>query len=150
VYHLIINGRQMSIDVPDDTPLLWAIRDFFGLTGTKYGCGIGQCGACTVTVDGQPQRSCILTVVAAQNKDVRTIEVLSEDSIGARVQAAWLKLNVIQCGYCQSGQLISATALLTKYPKPSDTQIDDAMSGNICRCGTYVRIRAAIHEAAAS
>jgi len=150
MYHLIVNGRRMSIDVPDDTPLLWAIRDFFGLTGTKYGCGIGQCGACTVTVDGRTERSCILTVVAAQNKDVRTIEVLSEDAIGARVQQAWLKLNVIQCGYCQSGQLISAAALLTEHPKPTDAQIDDAMSGNICRCGTYVRIRAAIHEAAAS
>ena len=150
MYHLIVNGRRMSIDVPDDTPLLWAIRDFFGLTGTKYGCGIGQCGACTVTVDGRTERSCILTVVAAQNKDVRTIEVLSEDAIGARVQQAWLKLNVIQCGYCQSGQLISAAALLTEHPKPTDAQIDDAMSGNICRCGTSVRIRAAIHEAAAS
>jgi isoquinoline 1-oxidoreductase alpha subunit len=148
VYKLNVNGRQMSIDVPGDTPLLWAIRDFFSLTGTKYGCGIGLCGACTVHVDGRPVRSCILTVAAAENRVVRTIEALADDPVGARVQKAWVDLQVIQCGYCQSGQIMAATSLLTKTPHPNDDQIDFAMSGNICRCGTYPRIRAAIHQAA--
>jgi isoquinoline 1-oxidoreductase alpha subunit len=148
VYKLNINGKQMSIDVPGDTPLLWAIRDFFFLTGTKYGCGIGLCGACTVHVDGRPVRSCILTVAAAENRMVRTIEALADDPVGTRVQKAWVDLQVIQCGYCQSGQVMAATALLTKTPHPNDDQIDFAMSGNICRCGTYPRIRAAIHQAA--
>ena len=150
MYDLNINGRRMSIDVPGDTPLLWAIRDFFGLTGTKYGCGIGLCGACTVHVDGRPVRSCIFTVAAAENRSVRTIEALAEDPVGARVQQAWLDLQVIQCGYCQSGQIMAATSLLATIPLPNDDQIDNAMSGNICRCGTYPRIRAAIHQAAKS
>jgi isoquinoline 1-oxidoreductase alpha subunit len=150
MHDLNINGRRMSIDVPGDTPLLWAIRDFFGLTGTKYGCGIGLCGACTVHVDGRPVRSCILTVAAAENRSVRTIEALADDPVGARVQQAWLDLQVIQCGYCQSGQIMAATSLLATIPHPNDDQIDNAMSGNICRCGTYPRIRAAIHQAAKS
>jgi isoquinoline 1-oxidoreductase alpha subunit len=150
MHGLNINGRRMSIDVPGDTPLLWAIRDFFGLTGTKYGCGIGLCGACTVHVDGRPVRSCIFTVAAAENRSVRTIEALADDPVGARVQQAWLDLQVIQCGYCQSGQIMAATSLLATIPHPNDDQIDNAMSGNICRCGTYPRIRAAIHQAAKS
>jgi isoquinoline 1-oxidoreductase alpha subunit len=150
MHDLNINGRRMSIDVPGDTPLLWAIRDFFGLTGTKYGCGIGLCGACTVHVDGRPVRSCIFTVAAAENRSVRTIEALADDPVGARVQQAWLDLQVIQCGYCQSGQIMAATSLLATIPHPNDDQIDNAMSGNICRCGTYPRIRAAIHQAAKS
>ena len=150
MHDLNINGRRMSIDVPGDTPLLWAIRDFFGLTGTKYGCGIGLCGACTVHVDGRPVRSCILTVAAVENRSIRTIETLADDPVGARVQQAWLDLQVIQCGYCQSGQIMAATSLLATIPHPNDDQIDNAMSGNICRCGTYPRIRAAIHQAAKS
>lgn len=148
MYKLNINGSQMSIDVPGDTPLLWAIRDFFNLTGTKYGCGIGECGACSVHVDGRPLRSCILTVADAENRQIRTIEALADDPVGARVQKAWLDLQVIQCGYCQSGQIMAATSLLTQITDPSDDQIDNAMSGNICRCGTYPRIRAAIHQVA--
>jgi isoquinoline 1-oxidoreductase subunit alpha len=150
VYTLNVNGRQMSIDVPGDTPLLWAIRDFFLLTGTKYGCGIGLCGACTVHVDNRPVRSCILTVADAENRMVRTIEALADDPVGARVQKAWIDLQVIQCGYCQSGQIMAAASLLRNTPEPSDNEIDFAMSGNICRCGTYPRIRAAIHQAAHS
>lgn len=150
MYNLNINGRRMAIDVPADTPLLWAIRDFFLLTGTKFGCGIGLCGACTVHVDEQPVRSCILTVAAAENRKIRTIEALADDPVGARVQKAWVDLQVIQCGYCQSGQIMAAASLLTKTAHPSDDQIDFAMSGNICRCGTYPRIRAAIHQAAES
>src|SRR5260370_11026808 len=148
MYNLNINGRQMSIDVRGDTPLLWAIRDFFRLTGTKYGCGIGECGACTVHVDGRPLRSCILTVAAAENREVRTIETLADDPVGARVQKAWLDLQVIQCGYCQSGQIMAATSLLTQTPHPSNDQIDNAMRRNICRCGTDPRIPAPFHQRA--
>lgn len=145
-----VNGRHVAVDGPDDMPLLWALREVVGLTGTKFGCGIGECGACTVHVDGEPERSCIVTIAQVGNKSVRTIEGIANDAVGARVRRAWLDLNVIQCGYCQPGQIMSATALLSSTAKPSDAEIDDAMSGNICRCGTYPRIRAAIHRAATS
>ena len=146
-FALKINGRTHQVDLNPNTPLLWAIRDGAGLTGTKYGCGVAQCGACTVYVDGQPMRSCSLPVSAVGNSDVTTIEGL--DSKEARaVQAAWVALDVPQCGYCQSGQVMSAAALLSLNPKPSDNDIDLAMNGNLCRCATYVRIRAAIHSAA--
>ena len=143
-----INGRSQKIDLPDDTPLLWALRDYLGLTGTKFGCGMALCGACTVHVDGQPVRSCITPIAAVANKKVTTIEAVGSDKVGQAVQAAWVDLGVPQCGYCQAGQVMSATALLRRNPKPTDADIDDAMSGNICRCGTYVRIRAAIKQAA--
>ena len=142
-----INGRTMSLDVDPQMPLLWALRDVAGLTGTKFGCGKALCGACSVNVDGQVVRSCVFPVSAAAGKNVTTIEGLSEDG-DHPVQVAWRELNVPQCGYCQSGQIISAAALLERNPSPSDADIDDAMSGNICRCGTYTRIRAAIHRAA--
>ncbi|MDB5987310.1 MAG: putative isoquinoline 1-oxidoreductase alpha subunit [Nevskia sp.] len=147
---LNVNGKSLSIDVPDDTPLLWALRDGAGLTGTKFGCGIAQCGACTVHIDGKPVRSCVMPVTAAQGKAVTTIEGIAADPVGHAVQTAWRKLDVVQCGYCQSGQIMSATALLKAKRKPSDADIDLAMSGNVCRCATYVRIRAAIHAAAAT
>jgi isoquinoline 1-oxidoreductase alpha subunit len=144
---LSINGVSHPLDVDSDTPLLWAIRDSVGLTGTKFGCGIAQCGACTVHLDGQPVRACVTPVSAAVGKQVTTIEGL--DSKPARaIQAAWVKLDVVQCGFCQSGQIMSAVDLLTRIPEPSDADIDAAMGGNICRCHTYVRIRAAIKEAA--
>lgn len=142
-----INGQALSLDVDPDMPLLWAIRDIAGMTGTKYGCGRALCGSCTVHVDGQPVRSCSYPVSAASGKSVTTIEGLSADG-NHPVQVAWRELNVPQCGYCQSGQIMSAVALLEKTPNPSDDDIDNAMSGNICRCGTYTRIRAAIHKAA--
>jgi isoquinoline 1-oxidoreductase subunit alpha len=142
-----INGKTLSLDADPEMPLLWAIRDLAGMTGTKYGCGKALCGACTVHVDGQPVRSCSYPVSAAAGKSVTTIEGLSADG-SHPVQVAWRELNVAQCGYCQSGQIMSAVALLEKNPKPSDEEIDGAMSGNICRCGTYTRIRAAIHKAA--
>ncbi len=142
-----LNGRRRQVDVPDDTPLLWVIREELGLTGTKFGCGIAQCGACTVHMDGAPVRSCSMAVAAVDGADIVTIEGLSGEAAAA-VQGAWEDLDVVQCGYCQSGQIMSAVALLTDNPKPTDTDIDDAMSGNVCRCATYVRIRAAIHEAA--
>jgi isoquinoline 1-oxidoreductase subunit alpha len=145
---LNLNGKTYRLDVPADMPLLWAIRDTIGLTGTKYGCGIAQCGACTVHVDGKATRSCSMPVSAAAGKRITTIENVGVTRAGTATQAAWKKLDVAQCGYCQSGQIMSATALLLANPKPSDTDIDAAMSGNICRCATYVRIRAAIHEAA--
>jgi isoquinoline 1-oxidoreductase alpha subunit len=147
---LMINGSATDLDVPDDMPLLWALRDVAGLTGTKFGCGISLCGACTVHVDGQPVRSCVTPVSAVAGKKVVTIEAIGLDPVGARVQDAWRQVDVVQCGYCQSGQVMAATALLTATPKPSDADIDKAMAGNICRCGTYGRIRAAIKVAAAN
>jgi isoquinoline 1-oxidoreductase subunit alpha len=146
-FTLKVNGQVHHIDVDPNTPLLWAIREGVGLTGTKYGCGVAQCGACTVFVDGQPVRSCSLPVSAVGSSAITTIEGLSSKE-GAAVQKAWVALDVPQCGYCQSGQIMSAAALLGLNPKPSDRDIDLAMNGNICRCATYVRIRAAIHSAA--
>ncbi len=145
-----INGESKSFDAPPDMPLLWALRDLLGLTGTKFGCGIAQCGACTVHVDGKPVRSCQLPVGAIANRAVTTIEGVGATDAGARVQKAWLDVEVIQCGYCQSGQIMSAAALVATTPNPSDADIDSAMAGNICRCGTYVRIREAIKRAAAA
>ena len=144
---LIVNGHRQVVDATPDTPLLWAIRDYLNLTGTKFGCGMGLCGACTVHLDGQPVRSCSTPISVTAGKAITTIEGLSSD-VGHRLQTAWIAEEVPQCGYCQSGQLMSAAALLTKTPKPSDADIDAAMSGNICRCGTYQRIRRAIHRAA--
>ncbi len=145
---LAINGSTQQVDVPDDMPLLWVLRDVLGMTGTKFGCGIAQCGACTVHLDGQAVRSCVLPVGAIGTQQIVTIEAIGGTETGGRVQHAWLDREVVQCGYCQSGQIMSATALLQQNPKPTDADIDAAMSGNICRCGTYVRIRAAIHQAA--
>lgn len=144
---LNINGEQHQIDLPDDTPLLWALRDHLGMTGTKFGCGVALCGACTVHLDGQPIRSCVTPVSAAVGQRITTIEAMAADSVGKAVQQAWTDLGVPQCGYCQSGQIMSATALLKTTPHPTDAEIDSAMSGNICRCGTYTRIRAAIKQA---
>src|SRR5687767_9332853 len=144
---LTVNGRNQRVDVTPDTPLLWVIRETLGLTGTKFGCGMALCGACTVHLDGNPVRSCVTPVSAVAGKKVTTIEGISPDR-SHPVQKAWVELQVPQCGYCQSGQIMSACALLAKTPKPSDDDIDTAMSGNICRCGTYQRIRAAIHKAA--
>ena len=144
---LNVNGRDYTIDVLPDTPLLWAIRDNIGLTGTKYGCGIAQCGACTVHVDGEAVRSCVLPITAVAGKTIATIEGLSDDR-SHPVQRAWIAEDVPQCGYCQSGQIMSAVALLAREPDPSDEDIDVAMAGNICRCGTYQRIRRAIHRVA--
>ena len=145
---LKINGKAHSVDVPPDMPLLWVLRDVMGLTGTKFGCGIAQCGACTVHLDGQAVRSCVLPVGSIGDKAITTIEAIGEMAVGKKVQQAWLETEVVQCGYCQSGQIMAATALLTNTPAPSDADIDAAMAGNICRCGTYVRIRAAIKQAA--
>ena len=147
---LNVNGKPYEVDVDPDTPLLWAIRDGVGLTGTKYGCGIAMCGACTVHVDGKSVRSCSMPVSAAAGRRITTIENVASTKAGKAVQNAWEKLDVVQCGYCQSGQIMSAAALLAEKPKPSDADIDAAMAGNICRCATYVRIRAAIKEAAGS
>jgi isoquinoline 1-oxidoreductase alpha subunit len=146
-FTLNVNGSTHTIDVAPDTPLLWAIRDNIGLTGTKFGCGMALCGACTVHLDGQPTRSCVTPISAVGTKKVTTIEGLSPEG-NHPVQQAWIAEDVPQCGYCQSGQIMSATALLVKTPHPTDADIDAAMSGNICRCGTYQRIRAAIHRAA--
>ena len=146
---LNINGQAHDVDVDPDTPLLWVIREWVGMTGTKYGCGIAQCGACTVHVDGKAVRSCVLPVSAVANRAITTIEHVGSTPSGAKVQKAWLDAEVIQCGYCQSGQIMSATALLNRTPNPDNSDIDAAMAGNICRCGTYVRIRRAIHRAAA-
>ena len=145
-----VNGQTRTIDVPSEMPLLWILRDVLSMTGTKFGCGKGLCGACTIHVDGQPARSCITPVAAAAGKRITTIEGVGASPTGKRIQEAWLVLDVPQCGYCQSGQIMSASALLATNASPSDSDIDGAMSGNICRCGTYPRIRAAIKRAAAS
>ena len=147
---LLINGQERQLDVPNDMPLLWALRDVLGLTGTKFGCGIALCGACTVHLDGRPIRSCITPVANVVGKKITTVEAISETESGAKIQRAWLNIEVVQCGYCQSGQIMSAAALLESNPNPNDTDIDAAMSGNICRCGTYPRIRAAIKQASQS
>ena len=145
---LKINGQTHTVDVPADMPVLWVLRDVLGLTGTKYGCGIAQCGACTIHLDDQAVRSCVLAAGGVGEASITTIEGVGNLPAGERVQKAWLDREVVQCGYCQSGQIMSATALLTQTPKPTNPEIDAAMAGNICRCGTYVRIRAAIHQAA--
>ena len=145
---LNVNGRTMNVDASADTPLLWVIRDNLGLTGTKFGCGMALCGACTVHLDGQPIRSCVTPLSAVAGKRITTIEGVGATRAGKAVQDAWIALDVPQCGYCQSGQIMSAAALLASRSKPSDADIDAAMSGNICRCGTYQRIRAAVHQAA--
>lgn len=145
---LRINGKVRTVDVPPDMPLLWVLRDVIGLTGTKFGCGAALCGACTVHLDGQPIRSCVTPVAAVGGKSITTIEAVGATPSGRRVQQAWLDLEVVQCGYCQSGQIMSAVALLANNPHPTDADIDAAMAGNICRCGTYTRIRAAIKHAA--
>ena len=144
---LNVNGVKHEVNTPPDTPLLWVLRDVLGMTGTKFGCGMAQCGACTVHVDGEPLRSCVMPVSAVAGKSITTIEGLSADG-SHPVQRAWVELDVVQCGYCQSGQIMSAAALLAVIPKPTDADIDAAMTGNICRCGTYQRIRDAIHRAA--
>ena len=145
---LDVNGKQLETDASSDTPLLWVLRDHLNLTGTKFGCGMAQCGACTVHVDGQATRSCVLPLSAVEGKKITTIENVGADPVGKAIQDAWIAENVAQCGYCQSGQIMSATALLAQNKSPTDADIDAAMTGNICRCGTYVRIRAAIHDAA--
>ena len=145
---LNINGQDKELDAPDDMPILWALRDVAHLTGTKFGCGMAQCGACTVHLDGQAIRSCVTPVSVAVGKKITTIEHINTDPVGQAVQAAWSEIDVVQCGYCQSGQIMAATALLSSNKAPTDADIDAAMSGNICRCGTYPRIRAAIHQAA--
>jgi len=143
-----INGNTHSVDVDGDTPLLWVLRDVLGMTGTKFGCGMALCGACTVHVDGVATRSCITPVDSIGASQITTIEAIGSTAVGNKIQNAWLDREVVQCGYCQSGQIMSAVALLTSNPHPTDSEIDDAMSGNICRCGTYVRIREAIKQAA--
>lgn len=147
---LNINGKPLKVDADPSTPILWALRDTLGMTGTKFGCGIAACGACTVHVDGQPTRSCVTPISVAAGKQITTIEGLAADPVGKAVQTAWVQHDVAQCGYCQSGQIMSATGLLKKNKNPSDADIDAAMAGNVCRCGTYQRIRAAIHDAAKS
>jgi isoquinoline 1-oxidoreductase subunit alpha len=144
---LNINGRDQRVDGPEDMPLLWALRDLLGLNGTKFGCGMALCGACTVHVDGQATRSCVTPLSALAGKRITTIEAIGQTAIGQKVQSAWLQTDVVQCGYCQSGQVMSACALLAAKPRPSDAEIDEAMAGNICRCGTYGRIRQAIKAA---
>ena len=145
---LNVNGKALEVNADPNTPLLWVIRDSLGMTGTKFGCGAALCGACTVLLDGTPIRSCSTPMSAAAGKKITTIEGVGASAVGKKVQAAWADLDVPQCGYCQSGQIMAATALLTAKPKPTDADIDSAMAGNICRCGTYPRIRAAIHKAA--
>jgi isoquinoline 1-oxidoreductase alpha subunit len=145
-----VNGTLRRVDVDGDTPLLWVLRDVLGMTGTKFGCGLALCGACTVHIDGTPQRSCVRRIDSISTSVVTTIEAIDRTLEGKALQQAWVDLDVVQCGYCQSGQIMSAAALLTATPKPSDADIDAAMSGNVCRCGTYQRIRAAIHRAASS
>ena len=146
-FELNVNGRTLSADVEGDTPLLWVLRDSLGILGPKYGCGVAQCGACTVHMDGAPVRTCSLPVDSVGAAKIVTIEGVGASAVGKKVQEAWSELDVAQCGYCQAGQIMSATALLASNPKPTDSDIDDAMSGNICRCATYVRIRAAIKKA---
>ena len=145
---LTINGKSVEVDVDPDMPLLWALRDHLSMTGTKYGCGMALCGACTVHIDGQPSRSCSIPVSAVEGKQITTIETIGDSKVGAAVQEAWIEQDVAQCGYCQSGQIMSATALLAGNKSPTDADIDAAMAGNICRCGTYARIRAAVADAA--
>jgi isoquinoline 1-oxidoreductase alpha subunit len=145
---LDINGKRQNVDLPGETPLLWTLRDELGLIGTKFGCGMALCGACTVHVDGQAIRSCITPISAVASKKIVTIEAVGADALGKALQTAWVDTGVPQCGYCQAGQIMSAAALLKRTPKPTDAEIDEAMSGNICRCGTYMRIRAAIKQAA--
>jgi len=145
---LVINGKTRDVNADPGTPLLWVIRDTLGMTGTKFGCGAALCGACTVLLDGKPIRSCSTPMSAADGKKITTIEGVGATEVGKKVQAAWASLDVPQCGYCQSGQILAASALLSEKPQPSDKDIDQAMAGNICRCGTYPRIRAAIHKAA--
>jgi len=147
---LNINGKDVDVDADPSTPVLWALRDTLGMTGTKFGCGQALCGACTVHMNGAPIRSCVTPISAVAGQKITTIEAIGSDRVGQAVQAAWVKHDVAQCGYCQSGQVMSATALLKTKRKPTDTDIDQAMAGNICRCGTYTRIRAAIKDAAAS
>jgi isoquinoline 1-oxidoreductase subunit alpha len=145
-----VNGNTHSLDVDGDTPLLWVLRDVLGMTGTKFGCGMALCGACTVQIDGAPTRSCVTPIDSVGASSITTIEAIGATPAGAKIQKAWLDLEVVQCGYCQSGQIMSASALLASNPHPTESDIDDAMSGNICRCGTYVRIREAIKHAAQS
>jgi len=145
---LTVNGKPRNLDIPEEMPLLWALRDVLAMTGTKFGCGMGLCGACTIHIDGQPTRSCITPASAAVGKRITTIEAIGNTPAGKKIQAAWLALDVPQCGYCQSGQIMSASALLAANARPSDADIDSGMAGNICRCGTYPRIRAAIKKAA--
>jgi isoquinoline 1-oxidoreductase subunit alpha len=143
-----VNGKSYDVDVPPDMPMLWVLRDVIGLTGTKFGCGIAACGACTIHLDGQPIRSCVTPVSVVGGKSITTIEAIGETPAGRKIQEAWIALDTPQCGYCQSGQIMSASALLASNPSPTDADIDNAMAGNICRCGTYVRIRAGIKRAA--
>ena len=143
-----VNGKEQTVDVAGDTPLLWVLRDSLDLKGSKFGCGMGLCGACTVHINGTATRSCITPIASVGSADITTVEAINENDVGKKVQQAWLDLDVMQCGYCQAGQIMSATALLTMNPKPTDKDIDDAMSGNLCRCATYTRIRAAIKQAA--
>ncbi len=147
---LNINGKDTAVDADPNTPILWALRDTLGMTGTKFGCGAALCGACTVHIDGVATRSCVTPISAAAGKKITTIEAIASDKVGLAVQNAWVAHDVVQCGYCQSGQIMSATALLKTNKKPSDADIDSAMAGNICRCGTYARVRSAIHAAAAT
>lgn len=148
MFSLNVNGQARTVEAPPDMPLLWVLRDLLGLTGSKFGCGIAQCGACTVHLDGRPFRSCVLPVGSVGTRGVTTIEAVGNTPAGQKAQKAWLELEVIQCGYCQSGQIMSAAALLARNPRPTDADIDVAMAGNICRCGTYPRIRLAIKRAA--
>ena len=147
---LNVNGKSLTVDVPDDTALLWTLRDVLGMTGTKFGCGMALCGACTVQMDGVATRSCITPIDGIGGSEITTIEAIGATAAGAKIQKAWLDREVVQCGYCQSGQIMSAAALLASNPHPTDSDIDSAMAGNICRCGTYVRIREAIKQAAQS
>ena len=147
-YAITVNGISRTVDVDEDTPMLWVLRDVLGMSGTKFGCGVALCGACTIHLDGKPVRSCVTPIAAAAGKRITTIEAIGATAAGKKIQQAWIELEVPQCGYCQSGQIMSATALLAAKPNPTDSDIDRAMSGNICRCGTYARIREGIKRAA--